>query len=69
MNILDKIVLRKREEVDFAKANVSIKQLEAALHFNRVPYSFEDFYWTISAVASSQNLSAVLLQKALLMTK
>ena len=43
MNILDKIVLRKREEVEFAKANVSIKQLEAALHFNRVPYSFEDF--------------------------
>ena len=43
MNILDKIVLRKREEVALAKELVSTKMLEAALHFNRVPYSFEEF--------------------------
>nr|WP_121270174.1 indole-3-glycerol phosphate synthase TrpC [Pedobacter schmidteae] len=43
MTILDKIVLRKREEVALAKQTVSIKELEAAIHFNRVPYSFETF--------------------------
>ncbi|MBE9600531.1 indole-3-glycerol phosphate synthase TrpC [Pedobacter sp. MC2016-24] len=43
MNILDKIVLRKREEIALAKQQVSIKQLEAALYFNRVPYVFADF--------------------------
>ncbi|EDM36494.1 indole-3-glycerolphosphate synthase [Pedobacter sp. BAL39] len=43
MNILDKIVLRKREEVEWAKQAVSVKQLEAAIHFNRTPYVFEDF--------------------------
>lgn len=43
MNILDKIVLRKREEVALAKQNVSINQLEASVHFNRTPYSFEEF--------------------------
>ena len=43
MNILDKIVLRKKEEIALAKQQVSIKQLEAALYFNRVPYVFADF--------------------------
>lgn len=43
MNILDKIVLRKRDEVAQAKTMVSVKQLEAAAHFNRSPYSFKDF--------------------------
>lgn len=43
MNILDKIVLRKREEVAQAKQAVSVKQLEAGLHFNRNPYVFKDF--------------------------
>ncbi|MEJ2884086.1 indole-3-glycerol phosphate synthase TrpC [Pedobacter sp. GR22-6] len=43
MNILDKIVLRKREEVALAKQAVSISQLEASVHFNRTPYSFEEF--------------------------
>jgi indole-3-glycerol phosphate synthase len=43
MNILDKIVLRKREEIQLAKQKVSIQQLEAALHFERQPYRFKDF--------------------------
>ena len=43
MNILDKIVLRKKEEVALAKQAVSIKELEAGLHFNRNPYVFKDF--------------------------
>jgi indole-3-glycerol phosphate synthase len=43
MNILDKIVLRKREEVALSKTQVSIKELEAAAHFNRTPYSFKSF--------------------------
>jgi indole-3-glycerol phosphate synthase len=43
MTILDKIVLRKKEEVALAKQFVSVKQLEAGLHFNRDPYVFKDF--------------------------
>lgn len=43
MNILDKIVSRKKEEVALAKKMVSIKQLEAASAFNRTPLSFKDF--------------------------
>jgi len=43
MNILDKIVLRKKEEVALAKTHVSIKELEKGLHFNRTPYSFKEF--------------------------
>jgi len=43
MNILDKIVARKREEVEQAKASVSVKQLESAAYFDRKPYLFEDF--------------------------
>jgi len=43
MNILDKIVARKREEVEQAKASVSVKQLESATYFDRKPYLFEDF--------------------------
>ncbi|WP_316810672.1 indole-3-glycerol phosphate synthase TrpC [Pedobacter heparinus] len=43
MTILDKIVIRKKEEVAFAKQAVSVKQLEAGLHFNRNPYVFKDF--------------------------
>jgi len=43
MNILDKIVLRKKEEVALAKQQVSVKQLENALHFGRSPYSFKEF--------------------------
>ena len=43
MTILDKIVLRKKEEVELAKQQVSIQQLEKGLHFNRNPYSFKQF--------------------------
>lgn len=43
MTILDKIVLRKKEEVALAKQRVSIAQLEQGLHFNRNPYSFKQF--------------------------
>jgi len=43
MNILDKIVLHKLEEVKLSKTQVSIKELEAAAHFNRTPYSFKSF--------------------------
>ena len=43
MNILDKIVLRKREEVELSKMQVSIKELEAAAHFDVNCYSFKFF--------------------------
>lgn len=43
MTILDKIVIRKKEEVAQAKQVVSVKQLESGLHFNRDPYVFKDF--------------------------
>jgi indole-3-glycerol phosphate synthase len=43
MTILDKIVVRKREEIAAAKANISIKQLEGSPLFNRQTYSFKDF--------------------------
>lgn len=43
MNILDKIVLRKKEEVALAKQLVSVKQLESAPYFERTPHSFSAF--------------------------
>lgn len=43
MTILDKIVLRKKEEVALAKQTVSVQQLEAGHHFNRSPYVFKAF--------------------------
>lgn len=43
MNILDKIVIRKKEEVADAKQLVSIKDLENSVHFVRKPYSFKQF--------------------------
>lgn len=43
MNILDKIVLRKKEEIAQAQSQVSIKALEAYPHFNRQPLVFKDF--------------------------
>lgn len=42
-SILDKIVLRKKEEVADAKQLVSIADLENSAYFNRKPYSFKDF--------------------------
>ncbi|MCJ0741606.1 indole-3-glycerol phosphate synthase TrpC [Pedobacter montanisoli] len=43
MNILDKIVLRKKEEVALAKQQVSVKDLESNPVFGRAPYHFKDF--------------------------
>jgi indole-3-glycerol phosphate synthase len=43
MNILDKIVARKLEEVAQAKQLVSVRELEAATNFKRKPYSFKQF--------------------------
>lgn len=43
MNILDKIVLRKKEEVADAKQLVSIQDLEKSQYFKRNPYSFKEF--------------------------
>jgi len=43
MTILDKIVLRKREEVALAKQLVSAAELEKAANFERTPYVFKDF--------------------------
>ena len=42
LTILDKIVVRKREEIAAAKANVSVKQLESSALFNRETYSFRE---------------------------
>jgi indole-3-glycerol phosphate synthase len=43
MNILDKIVARKLEEVAEAKQKVSFAELEANPNFNRKPLVFKDF--------------------------
>jgi indole-3-glycerol phosphate synthase len=43
MNILDKIVERKKEEVALAKQKVSLQELEKASHFERSPFRFKDF--------------------------
>jgi indole-3-glycerol phosphate synthase len=43
MNILDKIVIRKKEEVAFSKTQVSVADLEARFFFSRETYSFKTF--------------------------
>src|SRR5258708_7471893 len=43
LNILDKIVLNKKAEVELAKESTSIKELEASPLFGRETYSFRDF--------------------------
>jgi indole-3-glycerol phosphate synthase len=43
MNILDKIVLNKRKEVEADKRKTSIAKLEAYPLFSRETYSFRDF--------------------------
>ncbi|RZJ86819.1 MAG: indole-3-glycerol-phosphate synthase, partial [Chryseobacterium sp.] len=42
-SILDKIVLRKKEEVADAKRLISVQDLEKADYFKRTPYSFKEF--------------------------
>ncbi|RDC54776.1 indole-3-glycerol phosphate synthase TrpC [Pedobacter chinensis] len=42
-SILDKIVLRKKEEVAHAKRLISIQDLEKSDYFKRTPYSFKEF--------------------------
>jgi len=42
MNILDKIVMHKRAEVDKQKRLISVRQLEQSLHFKRFPLSFSE---------------------------
>ena len=43
MNILDKIVIRKKEEIALAKKKVSVKKLESNPNFSRKPLVFKDF--------------------------
>lgn len=43
MNILDKIVLRKQEEVAQARKLVTIQELEQGVYFNRTPYLLKEF--------------------------
>lgn len=43
MNILDKIVARKKEEVASAKAKKTLEDLERSVGFNRETYSLKDF--------------------------
>lgn len=43
MNILDRIVLRKREEVALARQAVAVAELESRPYFERQPLSFREF--------------------------
>ncbi|MBU2047062.1 MAG: indole-3-glycerol phosphate synthase TrpC, partial [Bacteroidetes bacterium] len=43
MNILDKIVARKKEEVASAKAKTSVSELEKSIAFSRATYALKDF--------------------------
>lgn len=43
MNILDRIVLRKKEEVALAKQKVSVQELESSPAFELRPLAFKDF--------------------------
>ena len=43
MTILDKIVVRKKEELISAKEYVTVKDLERSEFFKRTPYIFKDF--------------------------
>jgi indole-3-glycerol phosphate synthase len=43
MNILDKIVARKREEIALSKSKISVSQLETSDSFTRACYSLRDF--------------------------
>jgi len=43
MNILDKIVITKKTEVELAKKMVSVKALESGAYFDRQPYALKEF--------------------------
>jgi len=43
MNILDKIVITKKAEVELAKKMVSVKALESGAYFDRQPYALKEF--------------------------
>jgi len=43
MNILDKIVITKKAEVELAKKMVSVKALQSGAYFDRQPYSLKEF--------------------------
>ena len=43
MNILDKIVINKKREVEADKQQLSVAQLESSSFFKRETYSFRDF--------------------------
>ena len=55
MNILDKIVLRKREEIALAQSQKSIKQLEQTVDFQRTTYNFVEFVKTKSGLICEVN--------------
>lgn len=42
-NILDKIVVKKKEEIALAKQTISLRELENSIYFNRTPYRFKDY--------------------------
>ena len=42
-NILDKIVIKKRQEIEIARTNISIKSLEESAFFSRNCYSMREF--------------------------
>lgn len=42
MNILDKIIAQKKKEVERAKLNIPVKELEKSEYFNRTPHSFRE---------------------------
>ncbi|WP_312901267.1 indole-3-glycerol phosphate synthase TrpC [Chryseobacterium taichungense] len=41
MNILDKIIQRKKEELEFLKAKISLQQLKDSEYFGRTPFSLK----------------------------
>jgi indole-3-glycerol phosphate synthase len=42
MNILDQIIQRKKEEIEFSKSKISVQQLKDSAFFERKPYSLKE---------------------------
>ena len=42
MNILDKIVARKREEIAFSKSKISVEELKNSEYFGRETFSLKE---------------------------